>query len=210
MEISLLIRRSIPLLLLLALARPGFAQQAPKKVLVFVGMPGAGKSTAAQRLASKLGAPTLSSGDVIRNTISERGLEYNKENDRAVAEEFAKKPGEIGRRMADQIAKASSELVIVEGFRTKVDLAEVQKAYPNTLVVAVEVGPKRRYARMLGRGRSGEDTVEYLKNRDRNEIRRGVREVMRAATLRIRPRGDNMDSLDRSLTGVENLLNEKK
>src|SRR5688572_5733614 len=66
-----------------------------KKVLVFVGLPGAGKSTAANRAAERLGARRRSTGDVIRSTIRARGLRYNAKNDRAVAEEFARKPGEI-------------------------------------------------------------------------------------------------------------------
>ena len=79
-----------------AAAAPRLASQ-DKRVIVFVGMPGAGKSTAAGRLADTLGAPRWTSGNVIRNTIQARGLPYTAENDRKVAEEFARTPGEIGQ-----------------------------------------------------------------------------------------------------------------
>jgi hypothetical protein len=55
---------------------------------------------------------------------------------------------------------------------------------------------------MLARGRTGEDNRAYLRDRDRSEVRRGVRKVMQRANIRIRPRGDSFDSLDRSLDRV--------
>jgi adenylate kinase family enzyme len=180
-----------------AVARPG-----GKKVIVFVGMPGAGKSTAASRLAARLGTTKLSTGDIIRNAIAARGLEYNAVNDRAVAEEFARKPGTIGRQSAAVVARDPSRVSIVEGFRSEADLDAFMKVFPGATVVAVEVGTERRYRRMLARGRSGEDNVAYLRDRDRAEIRRGVRKVMRRANIRIRPRGDSFESLDRSLDRV--------
>jgi adenylate kinase family enzyme len=180
-----------------AAARPG-----GKRVVVFVGMPGAGKSTAAERLAKRVGTIKLSTGDVIRKTIAARGLEYNEVNDRAVAEEFARKPGTIGRQSAAQVAADPSPVSVVEGFRTVADLDAFLKVFPGATVVAVEVGTERRYRRMLARGRTGEDNRAYLRDRDRSEVRRGVRKVMQRANIRIRPRGDSFESLDRSLDRV--------
>jgi adenylate kinase family enzyme len=192
------------LLLALFASSTAIAQRrAPaKKVIVFVGMPGAGKSTAASRLATRLGTSKLSTGDIIRNAIAARGLEYNAVNDRAVAEEFARKPGTIGRQSAALVARDPARVSIVEGFRSEADLDAFLKVFPGATVVAVEVGSERRYRRMLARGRSGEDNVAYLRDRDRAEIRRGVRKVMRRANVRIRPRGDSFESLDRSLDRV--------
>ncbi len=182
--------------------RRAAAPTASKRVVVFVGMPGAGKSTAAARLATRVGTSKLSTGDIIRKTIAARGLEYNAVNDRAVAEEFARKPGTIGRRSAAEVAADPSRVAVVEGFRTVADLDAFLAVFPQATVVAVEVGTERRYRRMLARGRTGEDNRAYLRDRDRAEIRRGVRRVMQRANIRIRPRGDSFESLDRSLDRV--------
>ena len=164
-----------------ASTRPARAQ----KTVVFVGLPGSGKSFAAKRLASKLrAAAPLSSGDVIREAIanspvqgaaSERSLE--------VSREFARKKGEVGRRVADKLEHRDDDLVIVEGFRTEADLAAFRDRYPNTTVVAMDVPTALRHERMLARGRSGEDNRAYLRSarppgacarrrRDRGESRR--------------------------------------
>jgi dephospho-CoA kinase len=197
--------RRIHAALLLALL-VSTAARAEKRGVVFVAMPGAGKTTAADYLAAKHGLTKWTSGDVVRKTIAERGLPYNAANDKAVAEEFARKPGEIGRRVAADVAAAPGSRAIIEGFRTVAELAAFKAALPGFKVVAIEVGAARRYARMLKRGRPGEDNLAYLRDRDRREIKRGVRQVMRMADLRIRPRGDDMKGLERSLVRVEKYL----
>jgi dephospho-CoA kinase len=181
------------------LAQPRARTLAPqKKVVVFVGMPGAGKSTAAERLARRVGTRKLSTGDIIRKTIAARGLEYN----RAVAEELARAPGTIGRQTAAAVAADPTPVSVVAGFRSVADLDAFLAVFPGATVVAVEVGTDRRHRRMLARGRSGEDNRAYLRDRDRAEIKRGVRHVIRRANIRIRPRGDSFESLDRSLDRV--------
>jgi dephospho-CoA kinase len=185
------------------LSRSALAQ---KRVVVFVGMPGAGKSTAADLLAKRLGVVRFTSGDVIRQTIAARGLPYTPENDRAVALEFARRPGEIGRRVAANVATQPGAIAVVEGFRAPADVTEMRKTFPHLQVVAVEVGAAMRYARMLARKRPGEDNLAFLRARDRREIATGVRQVMRGAELRIRPRGDDFKGLERSLHRIERVL----
>lgn len=196
-------------LALLVLLSPAFAsaQRAagtPGKpsAVVLVGMPGGGKSTAAGRAENRLRVPRFTSGDAIRRGVAQRGLPYTAENDRMVSAEFAKQPGQIGRTVAEEAVRSGSGFVVVEGFRDKRELAAFRQLIPNTVVVSVEVGTKRRHARMLGRGRAGEDNPAYLRRRDSVETGLGVRGLMRGADMRIRPRGENLASLDRSMVRV--------
>jgi dephospho-CoA kinase len=181
--------------------RPPATRSTGKRIVVFVGLPGSGKSTIAERMATRFGTKKRSTGDVIRNAIKARGLVYDQTTDRMVAEEFAKRPGEIGKQSALEVQADPGPVQIVEGFRSEADLDAFLAIHPDATVVSVEVGAARRYGRMLKRGRTGEDNVAYLRDRDRAEIRRGVRKVMGKADLRLRP-GDDADALDRAIEKV--------
>jgi dephospho-CoA kinase len=170
-------------------------------VLVVVGRAGAGKSLAAERLAARLGAPRFATGDVVRAILRERGILGDPDGSELarLAAELERAPGRIGTQLAAEIAAAPGAIAIVEGPRAVAELDALRRAHPRTTVVAVEVGAHRRYARMLARRRPGEDNLAKLRTRDRVEEQRGLGEVLRTAELRIRPRGDDLASLDRSL-----------
>jgi len=174
-------------------------QPSGRTVLVLVGMPGSGKTTAADRIATRLKGRMWKSGDVIRNTIKARGLAYTAANDVKVAQEFAGRPGEIGRRMAVEVKKSKASVAVVEGFRSEADLNAFRKVHPDAKLISIEVGAARRHGRMLARGRAGENNHAFLRARDRREVKNGVSKVMRRADIRIRPRGNNFAALDRSL-----------
>jgi dephospho-CoA kinase len=175
------------------------AEAVPQKVVVFLAMPGAGKSTLAHALANKTaGAPVWSSGDVIRNAVAEKFGVYTIENDKAMRQEFGKTPGKIGALVAAEVAKVNGPLGIVEGFRTPEDLAEFKRLIPNVEIVAIQVGAARRYDRMLERGRAGETSEQVLRERDASEVKLGVRRAMQLATVRIRP-GDGPGAIDHSI-----------
>ncbi len=180
------------------LAAPGVGAS-PKRVVLIVGQAGAGKSPAAAILGSRTGAPQYSAGDVVRHEVIARGLPRTPDNEHAMREHFARTPGAIGRRLADQVSRGAGPLAIVEGIRSPVDVAAFRSRMPDTTVVALEVGAERRHAHQFVRERPGEDSMGALRARDRAELRLGVRDTMRTATLRLRPRGPGMDSLERSV-----------
>jgi adenylate kinase family enzyme len=171
-------------------------------VLVVVGRAGAGKSLAAERLAARLGTRHFATGDVLRAMLRERGIVDDADGSELarLAAELERTPGRIGARLAAEITRAPGAVAIVEGPRALGELDALRAIHPRATVVAIQVGARRRYARMLARRRPGEDDLAKLRARDRVEERRGLGEVMRTAELRIRPRGDDLASLDRSLT----------
>ncbi|MBT8491929.1 MAG: AAA family ATPase, partial [Deltaproteobacteria bacterium] len=130
-----------------------------KKVVMFVGMPGSGKSFVSQKLAEKLKLPKpLVSGDVIREAAGKaKNPKEQGERVLKVARKFAKMKGEIGRRMALKAKRLKGDTVIIEGFRNPHDLVAFKKAFPNTVVVSLEVPDGVRHKRQLARGRAGED-----------------------------------------------------
>jgi dephospho-CoA kinase len=193
--------------------RPGiaFARVSSKRALVIIGMPGSGKSTGADMLSNRLKVPRYSTGDIIRDEVKRQGLP---ENDPAGTErasvKFASRGRLVGHLMARKVETGPGELAIVEGFRASDQIAGFRERIPHTTVVAVEVGEARRYRQMLARKRQGEDNIDFLRQRDRREVRLGVRKAMARrngrdrsigqADVRIRPRG--LRSLTRSLLKV--------
>jgi len=182
-------------------ARPA---QARKRAVVFVGMPGAGKTHVSQKLAEKMGLEKpLISGDIVREAVgptkndAERGRRVLE-----VSKEFAKKKGEIGRRVALKARKVQHDLVIVEGFRTPDDLRAFRKAFPDTVVVSLEVPAQLRHERMLLRGRAGEDNQAYLDKRDKQELSVGLGKLMQGADIKVQVRSNSPAELDRVLDSI--------
>ncbi len=161
------------------------AEPAPRKqVVVLVGLPGSGKTTLAKSLSAPLGAPYRTCGDVIRGWISQQGLPYTPETDRAASQHFARTPGEIARQLSAQIQASPERIHIVDGVRSPADLAVLRQSF-DVRVVALRAPAKVRYQRMLTRGRFAGEDVTYLRARDQREISLGVLRVLRAPFARV-------------------------
>ncbi len=63
-----------------------------EKILVFVGMPGAGKSTLVEYLERK-GIPSVYFGGITLDEVKRQGLEINPENEKRVREELREREG---------------------------------------------------------------------------------------------------------------------
>ena len=57
------------------------------KIIFIVGMPGSGKSVFKEK-ANEMNIPVFSSGDIIREEIKKRKMEYNENNDLEIARWF--------------------------------------------------------------------------------------------------------------------------
>jgi dephospho-CoA kinase len=192
--------RSLPwVLLLLALSTAARAE--PKNVVGLLAMPGAGKTTIATAIAAEVDATRVfSTGSVIDRTVRERG-EYNIESVKQVRAEFAAQPGRATELIAAEVKQSHAKLAVVEGMRTVADVLAFRKAFPEAKLVAIDVGAKRRYSRMLVRARPGEDSLKVLKERDAAERGMGLGEAMQMADVHIRP-GDGPAATQRAAKRV--------
>jgi dephospho-CoA kinase len=195
----------------LALAKKGLVKAAPTKAtVVFVGMPGSGKTFVTARLAEKLKlSKPLVSGDIVREAIGKTNSPAEQaQRALQVSKQFVKTKGEIGRRMAAKTAAQKSKVVIVEGFRSPHDFRAFRKAYPKVILVAVDVPTTLRHKRMLARGRAGEDNDAYLAQRDKYEISVGVDKLMKSADVHLNVKSNNVKALDRELEKVSRALQQ--
>ena len=138
--------------------------------LVLVGPPGAGKGTQSQWLANFLSVPHLSTGDMLREAVSQ-GTDLGEMAQEHIAQ---------GRLVPDQLV---AELVderlhnedcasgfLLDGFPRTVQQAQMLKDLLTgrdvalDLVLEIALGEEVLAERLLKRGRS-DDTVEVVQNR---------------------------------------------
>lgn len=138
--------------------------------LLFIGPPGAGKGTQAQRVAERLGIPHISTGDMFRDHVSRAtGLGKKVEAIMAAGDYV---PDEITVAMLrERIAQPDAQNgFILDGFpRTEGQVESLDKLIGRDgldRVVVFEVHEDELVDRMLSRGRA-DDTEETIRNRFR-------------------------------------------
>jgi dephospho-CoA kinase len=158
-----------------------------------VGLPGSGKSTVADYIAKRYCGTVIHSGDVIRAEVRRRKLPYTPESDLKVAQWFHEKGRQkiLAKRVWDVLKQSKKSILVEEGFRSLEATHELERLASQHCIIIATVCPfKIRAARLAKRKRfSTGESLSYLKERDRDELRRGVGAVMKAADYRISNNG---------------------
>jgi dephospho-CoA kinase len=152
------------------------------RIVAITGMPGAGKSTAAQALV-KEGWKRVVMGDVIRAETRRRGLHPNAKNTGEVMKSLRGERGEaaVAELCLQEIVKLGADRVVVDGIRS---IAEVDafRRRAEVMLVAVDASPARRYELLKERGRSDDPlTREMFDERDLRELGVGIGEAIAGA-----------------------------
>ncbi len=144
-------------------------------IIAITGMPGAGKSTAAQALVAK-GWKRVVMGDVIREETRRRGLTPDPKNTGEVMKQLREKRGQaaVAELCLRAIRKAGSDKVVVDGIRSMSEVETFRKS-ANVILVAVHASQKRRFALLKERGRSDDPlTYEMFLKREERELGVGI------------------------------------
>lgn len=164
------------------------------KIIGFVGMPGSGKSAAAD-VAREMDIPVVVMGDVIREEAARRGLEPSDKNLGAVGNDLRDKegPAAIAARCLEKIREMAAPMVVVEGIRSKFEVDLFREGFDDFELVEVFVPDEIRLARIASRGRSDDanhqDLAKAVADRDARELSWGMGEAIRTANLRIENSG---------------------
>lgn len=121
--------------------------------MIFLGAPGAGKGTQAERISALLGIPTISTGAMIREAIK-NGTEMGREA-AAYTERGALLPDEVVNGIVkERLAEADCQNGwILDGFPRTIPQAEALKAMKIRVdaVVSLEIADETIVDRMAGR-----------------------------------------------------------
>jgi dephospho-CoA kinase len=151
-------------------------------IVAITGMPGSGKSTAAQALVTE-GWKRVVMGDVIREETRRRGLAPDSKNTGEVMKQLRKERGEaaVAELCLEVIRKTESDRVVVDGIRSMAEVETFRKS-AKVILIAVHASQQRRFALLKERGRSDDPfSYEMFLKRDERELEVGIGEAIALA-----------------------------
>jgi dephospho-CoA kinase len=174
------------------------------RVVAFTGMPGAGKSEAV-RVARDMGAQVLRMGDAVWTEVKERGLPLEASVVGRVASEMRESHGaDVWARRTIEAVDRSADIVVIDGLRTRAELATFREALGGDFVlVLIDCPDEVRLERVTARARD-DDTLsrEAFFERDERELGWGLGAVLEAADVVI----DNTGSVEELHGRVRTIL----
>jgi len=187
-------------------AGPGTEQT--RLVICITGMPGAGKSTAAE-VSAKLGFEVYRMGDDVRMEAERRKLAPTDENLGAVMLQLRQSGGPIAiaHLSKQRIEKDSkSNFVLIDGIRNVNEYLEF-KQLGKAVLVSIHASPGRRFKFLQARARADSPaSFQSFEARDRRELSVGIGESIALADEVI----INYGSVEDLKKDVSNLLTELK
>ena len=175
------------------------------RIVAITGMPGAGKSTAAQALVRQ-GWKRVVMGDVIRAETKRRGLEPSAKNIGEVMKSLRQEHGEaaIADLCLETIARMGADEVVVDGIRSVAEVEAFRKR-AEVMLVAVDASPDRRFGLLRERGRSDDPlTREMFRERDLRELAVGIGEAIALADATVSNEHASPDELEREIVEAVN------
>lgn len=152
------------------------------KVIVIVGMPGAGKGLVSG-VAQSHRLPVFVCGDVIREETERRGLEPTRSNMGEVMLAIRREegPAVVAERLVRKIESSVSPVVVVEGVRSMAEVGALRKHH-SVAILGVHASPRTRYERLRARGRTDDPkSWEEFSERDLRELGVGIGDVIALA-----------------------------
>ncbi len=169
-------------------------------LILLVGLTSSGKSTAAEILR-EMGFSVASTGDVIREEIRNRGLEYDKKNDLEVSKWFNEGREElVVRRLLHML---SGKRMALDGIRSPEMLEKLEEtAGERPVIVAIKADFDSRFRRECERKKFVGFTREDMRKRDNTHLGMGTRELMEKADFTIDNTNLTKEELRRELKGI--------
>lgn len=148
--------------------------QENKIALIFVGMPGSGKSASVEHL-KKFGFKSVYFGKITLDELKKRNLEVNEENERLVREDIRKKEGKGAYAIrvlseVEDLFQKGEDIVIVESLYSWTEYRIFKETLGDRAIVIALISPREeRHKRLMNR-KIRPLTKEEAESRDYAEI----------------------------------------
>ncbi|MGB9732344.1 MAG: AAA family ATPase [Candidatus Micrarchaeales archaeon] len=151
-------------------------------IICITGMPGSGKSVAANYLARK-GFEVIEMGDIIRDKMKKEGIKITNESIREYALSLRKRFGnDIVAKLTVQKINGKRKNMVIVGVRSKKEIDYFRKRLGNFYVIALTAPKMVRYKRLKERGRQDDVvTMKEFKYREEKERKYGVESAIKNA-----------------------------
>jgi dephospho-CoA kinase len=170
-----------------------------KTGLGIVGLPGAGKTTAAKAVA-ELGYPVISMGDIVREEAMKRGLKPTAEVMNTFIHQIRQEEGPtvVAEKCLSKCRTLEAPLIAIEGIRSLQEIDLFRKSFMHFVLVAIKASKERRFENLRSRGREDDPkSPKDLEIRDWEEERLGLLDAIREADVVIENVGGPEDLKDR-------------
>jgi dephospho-CoA kinase len=127
-----------------------------KKILVFVGMPGAGKSACVDYLKAK-GLPSVYFGGITLDEIKRRGMELSEASEKLVREDIRAKEGKGAYavriiKQIEELIEQGKNCVVVDGLYSWTEYKIFKGSFgDNAIIIAIVADKKKRHERLVNR-----------------------------------------------------------
>ncbi len=127
------------------------------KVIVFVGMPGAGKSACMEYLKAK-GLPSAYFGGITIEEVKRRGMEVNEASEKFVREDIRAKEGKGAyavriMQQVEQFFDQGHKYVVVDGLYSWTEYKIFKESFGDRAIIVAIVAPRGlRHKRLASRG----------------------------------------------------------
>lgn len=144
------------------------------KIVAFVGLAGAGKSSAAQYIADK-GYPKVYFGGIIYGAMREANIEITPESQQIFREEIREREGKdfvVKRviRQVNDLIESGQKRILLDGLYTWTEYKTLKHEFPGELSVVAIVTPRRLRHRRLAQRPERPFTAHEANERDWSEI----------------------------------------
>ncbi len=125
-----------------------------KKIIAIVGMPGAGKTEAAEHLATK-GIPFVRFGEITDEGVKALGLPLTQKNERMFREKLRQELGMAAYALKmkpkiDEFLK-DHKVIVLDGLYSWEEYVFLKKEFPSLILVNIFAEPPIRYERLSKR-----------------------------------------------------------
>ncbi len=156
-----------------------------KKVVILTGMPGSGKSTAAEEFL-KLNIPIVGMGEAVRKEMRSKGLEINNKSLRLFSKRMTQKFGNkyvinLVKRELSTLFK-DTDIIVLDGSRRMSEVEEVGKEGYKPIILCIVADKMLRFERIVQR-KNESDFSSYAEFawREKQELGYGIAEVIASA-----------------------------